>query len=593
MAETISEVSATELVERARGGDAGAFEQIIEHHAALVYTIARSRLNSHESAEDLVQEAFLRAHLNLHRLSDPERLAPWLASLTRNLAIDWIRRGRRRSPLLPLVPLDEEACRVSDLSAQGAREIMMADEQSRTVRRAIEQLPAEQREMVLLHFGEELTQTEIASRFGVRQSRVSRQLKRALATLRTVLEADLAEADLRRATPPLRMPRSVIKRTASLVAAATAMSVTAKASLAATAMATQPAVSLTVKAGTLGLIQATAAKLAAGGLIMKLSKGAAVVAIAVIGTMSYQQVKSQGKQLGTPSASNVEAISLRPHTAPGAEWTYTLVGQVNVMVSVPMQGIIHREISMASAGTEQLIEVEPDGGAWWEVRETDRRLTRLIVNGEPQNVQVANATMPQPPSDHFEYTCDAQGRVITSDYGVVGDPPSDIVLHAMGMHVLSGFPAEPVPPGGSWTRLVTLPHTGGQTAVCTSTLDRVEEIDGQAVAVILRRAEIDVDTPIAVSVPEIPGDSELVSIWGTITAEERIVVESGLPLRFDLEMALRLPIRTVNPLPEGEMESTIDVWQRTSATLVFDTGETTTGADQANAVSTAPSPEAL
>ncbi|MBN1478259.1 RNA polymerase sigma factor, partial [Candidatus Sumerlaeota bacterium] len=191
-----SHLSDARLVQLARAGDVRAFERLIERHAGLVYTIARARLGSHEMAEDLVQEVFLRVHLNIHRLDDPHKLAPWLARLARNLAIDWQRRGLRRSQIVPMVSLDaqEQPLQVPDTQTQGVRETMEAEDQRRAVQRAIDRLPPDQREVVLLHYSEGMKQVEIAERLGVRPNRVHRLLRRGLSAMRGTVEPTLREA---------------------------------------------------------------------------------------------------------------------------------------------------------------------------------------------------------------------------------------------------------------------------------------------------------------------------------------------------------------------------------------------------------------
>ncbi|MBN1475503.1 sigma-70 family RNA polymerase sigma factor [Candidatus Sumerlaeota bacterium] len=167
------------LIREAQRGDAGAFEQLVRRHAGLVFSIARSWMPDHGGAEDLFQEVFLRVHLNLHQLRDPARFAPWLARLTRNLAAEWLRRGLRRSQLVAMVPMDDEAVsQVPDTQMKGAREIMEREEQIAALQRAIGHLPPDLRELVWLHSVEGMSQVEISTRLGVTQATVSRRRRK-------------------------------------------------------------------------------------------------------------------------------------------------------------------------------------------------------------------------------------------------------------------------------------------------------------------------------------------------------------------------------------------------------------------------------
>lgn len=85
-----------ELVARCRAGDEAAWAELVEHFSRYVYAITTQafRLSQHE-AEDVFQEVFTRAYEKLHTLRDDDAIRPWLAQMTRRLAIDRIRAGGR------------------------------------------------------------------------------------------------------------------------------------------------------------------------------------------------------------------------------------------------------------------------------------------------------------------------------------------------------------------------------------------------------------------------------------------------------------------------------------------------------------------
>ena len=140
------------LVRAARGGDREAFGQLIERHFGLVHTIAFARLGEREAAEDLAQEVFLRAFLCLDQLRETERFVSWLAQITRNLAINWIRSRRRSSRLVRMVPLEGMPGHVADTRVQGVVEAMASQDESRALQEAILHLPPDLREVVMLHW---------------------------------------------------------------------------------------------------------------------------------------------------------------------------------------------------------------------------------------------------------------------------------------------------------------------------------------------------------------------------------------------------------------------------------------------------------
>ena len=83
-----------DLVERARRGDDHAFGALVQAHQRRALALARSLVGEDADAEDLTQEAFLRALRNLDLLADPEKFSPWLQRIVFGTCIDWLRAFR-------------------------------------------------------------------------------------------------------------------------------------------------------------------------------------------------------------------------------------------------------------------------------------------------------------------------------------------------------------------------------------------------------------------------------------------------------------------------------------------------------------------
>jgi RNA polymerase sigma factor (sigma-70 family) len=215
------------LVRSALAGETRAFEKLVEHHFESVHLIAFARLGNREMAEDLTQEVFLRAFLGLHQLRDPAHFAAWVNQITRNLALNWIRQRRRASRLVPMVPIEQLSQEIPDTEAPDTREALATAEQEAAVQEAIGDLRPEQREVVLLHFAQGLSKSEIAHRLGTHPSTVGRRLDSALRCLRSGVEAVLRET-----SPSLRPAHSAMLRILALVGAMGAMSSKARAAVA-------------------------------------------------------------------------------------------------------------------------------------------------------------------------------------------------------------------------------------------------------------------------------------------------------------------------------------------------------------------------
>lgn len=175
---------------------AARFEELVRAHYGSVYLVAYARLANRELAEDAAQEAFLRAFVCLDRLTDASAFAPWVCRIARNIAIDWLRSPAHRVRLLASAGLEEMA--MPDTKTKSPREHASDSEQRGQAVRILEKLPAEMREVVLLHYAEELNLREIGERLGLHPTTVSYRLGKALGQCRElagskgIMQAEIA-----------------------------------------------------------------------------------------------------------------------------------------------------------------------------------------------------------------------------------------------------------------------------------------------------------------------------------------------------------------------------------------------------------------
>lgn len=221
-------VSDSVLVAQARGGDGEAFDALVRTHYGTAFAIGLAHLRDRDEAEDLAQEVFLRAFLQLGQLKDGEKFAPWLGRMARNLAIDWQRRGASRQRLAPQVPLDDLPHDPPDERRPDARRRLEENRSASILMEHIERLPVHLRELVLLYYMEELTQEEIAGIQGITQGAVASRLKTALRKLHGALEPLMREG-----LGSLRSTPGSVARAVILVAALSSLPELARAALAA------------------------------------------------------------------------------------------------------------------------------------------------------------------------------------------------------------------------------------------------------------------------------------------------------------------------------------------------------------------------
>lgn len=158
-----------QLVSRTLGGDRSAFDKLVDRYRVRAFRLALSRARSREEAVDIAQEAFVRAYMSLGTLKDPERFAPWLMAIVRNLC----KMRLRRRTEVALLPDLADTAHAADPHADRDR-----------AKEALERLPEGTRAAATLFFIEEMRQSEIAERLGVSLPAVKARIREARARLR-------------------------------------------------------------------------------------------------------------------------------------------------------------------------------------------------------------------------------------------------------------------------------------------------------------------------------------------------------------------------------------------------------------------------
>ncbi|HZG67606.1 MAG TPA: sigma-70 family RNA polymerase sigma factor [Herpetosiphonaceae bacterium] len=174
------------LIARVVEGDRGAFEMLYDRYASTVLGLALRMLGDREVAEDAVQEIFWRVWRRLGSFDRSRAFAPWLFGIAHNYCIDELRRRKVRPQS---VYEDDENPILSEIADEAdVGESALLAEQGRIVRSALEQLPEEQRQTLLLAYFGGLTQQEIAAKLGNPLGTVKTRMRLGLQKLRAVLQ---------------------------------------------------------------------------------------------------------------------------------------------------------------------------------------------------------------------------------------------------------------------------------------------------------------------------------------------------------------------------------------------------------------------
>lgn len=176
-----------QLVERARIGDARAFEQLVRRHLRTAHLVALSAVGEPADADDICQDAFMVALERLDECRHPDRFLAWLLRIVRNRAHSHHRRERVRQAL-PLEGAEAEVDRRADPEADAAR----AELRERLLTE-MQELSEVQREVLLLHDLEGWRHREIAELLGLREGTVRAHLSYARRNMRERLGSALCE----------------------------------------------------------------------------------------------------------------------------------------------------------------------------------------------------------------------------------------------------------------------------------------------------------------------------------------------------------------------------------------------------------------
>ena len=186
----------SQWIERARRGDLGAYDELVQAHQEAAFRAAYLILHDAAEAQDAAQEAFVRAYDALGRFDTRRPFRPWLLRIVTNTALNRVKASKRRQAMAERYGSREAA--LQDNPALEAR--VLKRERSRRVWNAVGQLKADDQQLLVLRYCLELSEAELAQTFHVAAGTIKSRLHRALGKLRDVIrthDPELLESELR------------------------------------------------------------------------------------------------------------------------------------------------------------------------------------------------------------------------------------------------------------------------------------------------------------------------------------------------------------------------------------------------------------
>ncbi|HUS14036.1 MAG TPA: sigma-70 family RNA polymerase sigma factor [Chloroflexia bacterium] len=172
------------LILRLQSGDLEALGQLFDRHRMPVFRTALAITRDQDAAEDILQDVFLRLHTYVHRVDTSLPLSPWLYRITVNLSYTWV--TRRNKWMAPLEDFVDQLIGPAKYCPEPEAE---RRDETRSMQRAIDALPFNQRVVIVLYYLNELSLQEIGNILSVPVGTIKSRLHYGRENLRRQLQA--------------------------------------------------------------------------------------------------------------------------------------------------------------------------------------------------------------------------------------------------------------------------------------------------------------------------------------------------------------------------------------------------------------------
>jgi len=184
--DAIEAADAAAVLDRARQGDGEAFRSLVERHSRSVFRLAFRMTGNEQDAEDVVQEAFLRAYKQLGRFESRANFGTWLYRIVANCSVDLMRAKQSRHDMSRSESLDD-AIEIPSTENAGPERLAQSAEIQRRVRDALGALSPLERAAFTLRHHEGRSIEEISRTLGLGTSAAKHSVFRAVKKLRVAL----------------------------------------------------------------------------------------------------------------------------------------------------------------------------------------------------------------------------------------------------------------------------------------------------------------------------------------------------------------------------------------------------------------------
>ncbi len=180
---------------KAKEGNRKAFEKLVLKYQKNIYFMVRKMIVDHSDANDIVQDTFVKAYLNLHRFDEQYPFYPWLHRIAINTTLNFQTKISRVKETF--TNLEDNKVRQLALNNENPLEEIIESEMKEKVTEALQLLPFDQRMIFILRTSEELSYQEISDRLNISIGTVMSRLSRARSKLKNLLQPYLSEKNFK------------------------------------------------------------------------------------------------------------------------------------------------------------------------------------------------------------------------------------------------------------------------------------------------------------------------------------------------------------------------------------------------------------
>ena len=187
-------LSDSELVTLYLKGDSKSFEALIQKHKNKIYAFILSKIRNRDLAEDIFQDTFIKVINSLQKgkYNEEGKFLPWVMRIANNLVIDYFRKSKKMRTIAPTDDFD-----IFDILQDGEKNIednLVNNQIHKDLRKLIEHLPEDQKEVLKMRYYAELSFKEISESTGVSINTALGRMRYALINLRKLI--DIHQLDL-------------------------------------------------------------------------------------------------------------------------------------------------------------------------------------------------------------------------------------------------------------------------------------------------------------------------------------------------------------------------------------------------------------